>query len=425
MNSGIDLAGVGTGSCKTASSRIFPNWLKAYTDYASFSEAPQYFHFWAGVSAIAGALRRKVWIDMGYFRWYPNFYILFVAPPGIATKSTTTGLALSILRDVKGIKFGPDVVTWPALVEAFAESTETFPFEGQFHTMSPLTLESSELGNLLDPSDRAMIDLLVHLWDGKQGKFDKRTKGSGKDVVENPWINLIGCTTPAWIAGNFPEYVIEGGFTSRCIFVYAEKKAKLEAYPKLCGKFPDQSIRTGLVADLCRIAQLTGEFTLTPEAVEWGTEWYKKLYGEVPPHLLDERFGGYIARKQTHIHKLAMILSASQSSNLVITKEHLSVANSLVTGLESDVQKIFNRIGKSSASLQVDRLLSYVKARKRISYSELYSHTHGQFPFVKDFEEAISGCAKAGKIKLFKGEKCATWIEYIFKKEGGERGIEA
>jgi hypothetical protein len=76
-----------------------------------------------------------------------------------------------------------------------------------------------------------MVDLLVSLWDGKQGAFEKKTKGSGSDSVENPWINLIACTTPAWIAGNFPEYMIGGGFTSRCIFVYAEKKAKLVAYP--------------------------------------------------------------------------------------------------------------------------------------------------------------------------------------------------
>lgn len=78
--------------------------------------------FISGLSlAIAGALRRKVWIDQAYFKWYSNFYIIpLVAPPGIVSKSTTAGIGMSILREVPGVNFGPDVVTWPAFVEAFA-----------------------------------------------------------------------------------------------------------------------------------------------------------------------------------------------------------------------------------------------------------------------------------------------------------------
>lgn len=213
--------------------RNYADWLTAFMDYASYGEAPRHLYFWTGVSAIAGALRRKVWIDQAYFKWFPNFYIILVAPPGIVSKSTTAGIGMSLLRKVPGIKFGPDVVTWPALVSAFADATEGFEYGGAIHTMSALTLESSEFGNLLNPQDKDMVDLLVALWDGKPGTFEKKTKHSGNDTIENPWINLIACTTPSWIAGNFPEYMIGGGFTSRCIFVYADQKAKYVAYPGL------------------------------------------------------------------------------------------------------------------------------------------------------------------------------------------------
>jgi len=81
-------------------------------------------HFWTGVSTLAGALRRKVWVDMGYFKWFPNFYIILVAPPGIVSKSTTAGIGMSLLRQVPDIQFGPDVITWQALVQSFAESTK-------------------------------------------------------------------------------------------------------------------------------------------------------------------------------------------------------------------------------------------------------------------------------------------------------------
>ena len=97
-------------------SRHFPDWLAAYVQYASFSEAPTRMHFWSGVSAIAGALRRRVWIDQAYFKWTPCFYIVLVAPPGIVSKSSTAAIAMSLLREVPGINFGPDVVTWGAIV---------------------------------------------------------------------------------------------------------------------------------------------------------------------------------------------------------------------------------------------------------------------------------------------------------------------
>lgn len=211
--------------------RIFKDWLHAYTEYASFSEAPRRMHFWSGVSAISGALRRRVWIDMSYFKWHVNQYIIFVAPPGIVSKSTTVAIAMDLLRKVPGVQFGPDVVTWPALVTAFAAATEQFQLGEEWYTQSALTLVSSEFGNLVNPQDREMVDMMVNLWDSHTGAFKKVTKGSGNDTVENPFINLIACTTPAWIAGNFPEYVIGGGFTSRCLFVYAETKDKFVAYP--------------------------------------------------------------------------------------------------------------------------------------------------------------------------------------------------
>ena len=92
---------------------------------------------------------------------------------------------MNLLRQVPGIKFGPDVVTWPALVSAFAESTEAFEFEGTFHPMSAMTLESSEFGNLLNPQDKEMVDLLVSLWDGKQGSFEKHTKHNGNQCQQS------------------------------------------------------------------------------------------------------------------------------------------------------------------------------------------------------------------------------------------------
>ena len=380
--------------------RNHSDWLTAFMDYASYGEAPRHLYFWSGVSAIAGALRRKVWIDQAYFKWFCNFYVVLVAPPGIVSKSTTAGIAMNLLRRVPGIRFGPDVVTWPALIGAFAEATEGFEVASDLHVMSALTLESSEFGNLLNPQDKEMVDLLVALWDGKPGKFEKKTKHSGNDSVENPWINLIACTTPSWIAGNFPEYMIGGGFTSRCVFVYADQKARFVAYPgqRVPRNLPQLEER--LVEDLTHISMLAGEMRLTAGALDWGEAWYHRHYTVRSANLDDDRFGGYIARKQTHIHKLAMILSASSSDSLQITEEHLQIADQMITDLEPDMQFVFSKIGKSDSALYAERLIWFVHSKGKVPYHEAYRYVHSYFPSMRDFEDILAGCLRAGYIKL-------------------------
>lgn len=382
--------------------RIHKDWLKAYLDYSKFTEAPVRMHFWSGVSAIAGALRRKVWIDQAYFKWYCNMYVCLVAPPGIVSKTTTAGVAINLLRKVPGIKFGPDIVTWPSLVSKFAEAKELWEDgEGNYWPMSALTLESGEFGNLLNPQDKQMVDLLVSLWDGKAGTFEKSTKHSGNDSVENPWINLIACTTPSWIAGNFPEYMVGGGFTSRTIFVYADTKAKYVAYPSLHVPVDLESQADALVSDLEHIAtHCRGEYRLTPGAFEYGELWYRRHFSEKPANLDDERFGGYLARKQTHIHKLAMVLAASQGDDQWITEEHLADAHTMVTDLEPDMSMVFSKIGKSDVSVYADRLVEYVHKRGRCSYQDAYRYVYQHFPSMRDFDDIFAGCVRAGYIVL-------------------------
>jgi hypothetical protein len=382
--------------------RIHSDWINAYLDYAKNSEAPKHMHFWVAVSAVAGALRRKVWIDQAYFRWYPNFYICLVAPPGIVSKSTTADVGMRLLRQLPDIKFGPDIVTWPALVEAFADSTMAFEYQGAYHPMSAMTLESSEFGNLLDPQDKQMVDLMVSLWDGKQGAFKKETKHSGKDTIENPWINMIACTTPSWIAQNFPEYMIGGGFTSRTIFVYAEEKARMIAYPsRIVDRADLDKQAADLVTDLCRIGELVGEFKLTEAAYKWGEEWYARHYAAKHSHLDRDRFGGYLARKQTHIHKLAMVLSAAMGDSLIIDAEHLAIADSMVTDLEPDMAKVFAKIGKTDTAIYAERLLAYVATRPSggCSLMEAYKYVHQYFPSQRDFEDVLAGLIRAGYLR--------------------------
>lgn len=372
------------------------HWLKAYVEYTKHLEAPDTFHLWAAVGTVAGALRGKCWIDMGYFKWKPNFFIVFVAPPGVVSKSTTVGVGMSMLREVEGIHFGPDSATWQALTNSFAESTEMVDQgDGLMLPMSAITIAASELGTFLDPHNREMIDVMVDLWDGRDVPWKRSTKGEGDSTIANPWLNFIGCTTPAWIEGNFPEYAIGGGFTSRTVFVYAENKRHLEAYPKVNMSPEFATLREALVEDLNDIARISGEYTLTPQATKWGIKWYHDHWKSKHSHLAGDRFGGYIARKQTHIHKLAMVISASQRSDRLIHPDDLATASELVSSLEHNLPSVFNRISDNREAKYSAAVFSVLRTEGTLSKQTLWQKVY-HLMSAEQFEAALGGVIKAG-----------------------------
>lgn len=382
--------------------RILTDWVKAFLDYTSVSEAPTAFHFWTAIATIAGALRRNVYLDMLYFKWFPNFYIVLVAEPGIATKSTTIDIGMSFLRKVEGIYFGAESTTWQALISRLAQSKTVLELpDGSTETHSCITIPIAEFGTFFNTKDAQFIDNLVNLWDGRVGNFVKETKTGGVEIIENPWVNLLTGTTPSWLRSNFPEYMIGGGFMSRCIFINATKKRQLVAYPKLQVQenLPHfRQLETDLLTDLQHIATLQGEFTLAPGVQEHGAEWYKSHWNL---ESTDERLTGYRARKQGHIHKLAMVLAASQSDDLVITLPIAETAVKIVDGMEQDLGQIFGFVGNHFEGNISLSILEMIERAGEMTREQIYHRFIGKAGN-KQIEEALAGVLRTGRVNFFR-----------------------
>jgi len=244
------------------------------------------------------------------------------------------------------------------------------------------------------------MDLITALWDGQRESLRRRTRKDQEIVVHNPWLNLIACTTPAWLKENFPEVQVGAGLTSRIIFVYGSEKRKFVAYPGLQIEpedYADEEL--ALLHDLKHIAGLQGEYKLTPSAIDWGESWYRHHFnGGKPKHLTSGRFDGYLARKQTHIHKLAMVIAASKRDALDITATDLAEAEVEVTALERDMVKVFDSIGVSHGARSASEVVVLIRNHKSITYQALWRQCFNTMD-QKVFVESIQAAVSAGHIR--------------------------
>lgn len=380
--------------------RVYDNWLATYMEYTNDTEAPRHFHLWVGISVIASMLERKVWVDLGAFHWVPNFFTILVGEPGIVTKSTSMNIGKALAERTNRVKFGPSSLSWQALLDAFEEVCQEFPVGNDRYMQSSLSCWISEFGNFFDPSNRDFSDLLTNMWDGWRGSFTRRTRKDGEKHIVNPWLNLIACVTPSWLQDNLTTSLIGGGLVSRMIFVLGTKKHKLIAYPGISSSGLRKDLEDNLVKDLTHIGKLRGPMTLTPEALEWGTDWYQKHHQR-----RDDGFGGrmagYNARKQAHLHKLAMIMSVAEGDSLLIEKHHLTSALKLLFACESDMGQLILQIsGKDRTARNSQEVLtalqhSAVTVSKKQLYNALWTMMSS-----KEYDNAVTDLVRAGKINM-------------------------
>lgn len=305
---------------------------------------------------------------------------------------------MGLLEQVDGVKFGPESGSWQGLGDALAAATEHFPYPGNIigadndHVMSALTVAASELGTFLRPDDEHAMSFLTDAWDGRKRKFAHATKHSGSIEIPRPCLNIIGATTPSWLQRNMPDTLIRDGLLSRVVFVYAEKKRHFISLPSRTvrsSEFTDMGKR--LVEDLNVIGKLIGPYNFCREVERengWMDAWYSNHHTGRAFHMASDRYAGYLARKQTHLVKLAMVLAASKRDDLLIYQEDLEEADLILLDAERSMIKVFESVGVVDEAKHIAELLQFVRAYKWLPANELYRCVHNIMS-EKDFKQAL------------------------------------
>ena len=388
-------------------SRTLSNWLDGYLELLSETEPARAFQKWVGLSAIAAALRKKVSLSLGRIRIYPNLYVVLVAEPGVARKTQAINYGLDLLSNIPDIVMSADATTKEALLQDMEECQAKEPMpDGDVFVHSSINVVSRELESFLGQKkeNTKMLVLLTDLFDCQELPWKYRTKNSGSNTLPSLFLNFLAATTPDSLASCFPVSAIGAGLTSRIMFIWADKKWKKVTRPKMTPY--EIKLKESLIKDLYLISIMSGEMEFTPEAYELWDKWYQN-YEEADPDRVckDPSFNGWYSRKPTYVLKLSLVLSAAQSSKMLVKWEHFEQAFKLVEDVERDMGNVFKSIGKSVVTAEVDMVTQIIKAHGWIREKILLAMVWRDIDAMK-FDNVIQTVIRKGSAKrTFKGPK--------------------
>ena len=357
--------------------RKLGDWLTGYLEYVKDTEPPKSYHTWVGISIIAGALQRRVFTQYGHQTMYPNLYVVLVGKSGGARKGTAMKIGRDILNGVPTIEVVAESITREKLISRMAKMSEASSFgpqDGQIAKVqgqAAITCFSEELAVFLEQRDIKFLSNLTDFYDSHD-EWKYETKNSGVSHIQGVCFNLIGATAPDWMQSMLPQEAVGGGFTSRVIFIFEERKGKSvpdEVYTDWHKKRKEE-----LINDLSIIATLKGEYEISPEVRSRYNEWYsaedKKIAkGEYP--IDDARFAGYCERRANHIRKLMMAMAASRSNTLRLEITDFDRALETMLRAEKKMHKSFGGLGKSAYSEAVEMVLDYLLVNKTCTRKDL------------------------------------------------------
>lgn len=343
--------------------RRLPSFFDAFMSYTSDFLAPAIFRKWTAYSLVAGALERKVWLNVvSVYTTYPNLYIFLVSPPGVG-KTNLTSFAYQLWSELPNHHLAPTSVSRASLMDALADAARTIVTpkgpKPQLEFNSLITC-IDELGNFLHTYDQEFVAFLTGVFDNKPVSEKKRTKEKNI-VVSAPQINFLAGCTPSYLQNVMPEGAWDQGLMSRVICIYSGEAREIELFTTVPSRDADFK---HLVNDLKHISELYGQMRFETEAGKKISYWVKGGQEPRPNH---PRLQSYCTRRVYNLLKLCMVASAMESDDLIIKERHFDQALELLLEAEMWMPDIFHAmsIGGTANAIKDAFHFLYVEYMKK------------------------------------------------------------
>jgi|TARA_B110000503_G_scaffold18769_1_gene27801 hypothetical protein len=347
-------------------SRNYADFVQASADAIKGSPIPKPFAQWSALSAVAGALGRRVWYPMANYDIRANLFVVLIAPPG---RNKSVSLILPFTKvfsklttpvgtteddqnfnsglDQYGLRNYPlysvqDRITPEKLAVDMTRITRldlrlSSPIMEEFYDSS-VTLITSEFGTFMGRHERYLQMFMTDMWDSK-AEYSHKTKTSGEYLIKGPCLNWLACATPEQFVDNLPEDARSQGLLSRMLPIYYDGDRIPQSL--IQERVSDNTV-DNLRDDLADIAKMYGPMTFDKDAFKIVDEDIK---AGIPPEPTDNHLSEYVQRRVSHFIKIAIAVSASRRSTRKIMLEDWEFTKELMFAAEKQMPKALEGFG--------------------------------------------------------------------------------
>jgi len=354
------------------------DWLDEFMRHTQGIASPEIFRLWTGITTIAGACERRVWVNTARKALFPNLYTMLVAPPGIG-KSMSIDFASALWKKTKVLRLAPNNMTKASLIDALASADRKILREGGLVEYHSMVVPVSELGVLIPKHDFEFLSVMNFVWDNPESYIETRRSLENDIDIVKPQMTVLAGSQPAYLAALLPEEAWAMGFTSRFIMIYSATAPKVDFFQTTNG---NSKAFNDLASTLTEITNLYGECSWTEEAKDMFVAWLDAGLPPVPEH---GKLAHYLPRRSIMAVKLAMISGISRTQTLHIQLSDVQRAQEWLLEAESLMPDIFRDMVQKSDTQTINELhfflwTLYIKDQKPQHESLLFHFLQQRVP---------------------------------------------
>src|SRR3954451_2328100 len=274
----------------------------------SQQETAYAFDFWSGMWAISCACGRLTYVARPRAPVYLNMYTILIGESGIARKTTSVnmagGLVRVITREDQELGFIDAKMTAEKLDSILHDRTLE-------HGSAQLCVAIPELAVFLGTEQYVanMPTLLTDLYDCPSHRYGGGTIARGEITQRNVWLSFLSASTPVWLLKTVNPNVVEGGFTSRCLFIVSNEPKDKIAWPSAVDTDEEFAILVQDLREVRKRAFVEQPITLTDAGMTAFTRWYKARTRSLDVFKLS-----FEAREDAHVLRVAALLCINDGS---------------------------------------------------------------------------------------------------------------
>jgi hypothetical protein len=361
------------------------SFIGQYLEYMSYVETANSYDFWCAVWAIGTGVGYDVYVDRPNSAVHLNWYIILCAESGTTRKST----AIDSISDIV-------TVCEPILTnKTSAKNLESVLHESYTEKGSAsATFAVRELVTILGRERyvNSMPELLTDLYDCA------RYRKSRELEQEKVYVNFISASTPSWLVTAINPSVIEGGFTSRVIFVHDDSRKKSIAWPQQRpeGTFDFlQQTYIGTILD----AKDNGPIGISKGGLRKFTHWYNHRATHTDPYM-----ASFEAREDDHVLRLAGCLAINDGTH-EIQSSHITNAIRVLGEAKERAVNLFgggvSYAAKITNGIAATRKVLIAVGQDGISHTKLYARVRRHVD-TKELRLLMDIMHECGMVQMFK-----------------------